>query len=153
MIGLWDGDIARAHPLSLLSAYEAVDDDLGGPVFVMYYLIYRGGMVAERVADGAPARSDASGLLWTPLASGRPPPRTAGCPRTARRASSTTATSCATTGPAPTGADARAGDLRSEDRGSALGATLDGGDVGRPARPAPRRGGAAAADPVVDPPR
>ena len=66
MIGLWGDDVARAHPLSLSSVHKAVDDDLGGPVLVMYYLICRGGMVAERVADGAPARSDASGLLWTP---------------------------------------------------------------------------------------
>ena len=56
---------ARAHPASLLNVHE-VDDDFGGPVLVTYYPVCRSGVVAGLVVDGAPARSDASGLLWTP---------------------------------------------------------------------------------------
>ncbi len=66
VIGLTDGDAARAYPLSLLNVHEIVNDDFGGPVLVTYCPICRSGMVAERVVDGAPARFDASGLLWTP---------------------------------------------------------------------------------------
>jgi len=65
MIGPEGGDAARVHPLSLLNVHEVVDD-LGGPVLVTHRPVCRSGTVTERVVDGAPARSDASGLLWTP---------------------------------------------------------------------------------------
>lgn len=64
--GLWGGDVACAYPLSSSSAHEVVDD-LGGPVLVTHRPVCRSGTVTERVVDDAPTRSDASGLLWTPL--------------------------------------------------------------------------------------
>lgn len=66
VIGVRDGDRARAYPVSVLWYHEAVNDTFGGPLLVTYCSICRSGLVARRFADGEPATFSASGLLWVP---------------------------------------------------------------------------------------
>ncbi len=65
VIGLVDGDTARAYPISVLWYHEVVNDRLGGrPVAVTYCPLCRSGMVADRRLDGEVATFRVSGLLW-----------------------------------------------------------------------------------------
>lgn len=66
VIGLTDGDRARAYPIDVLWYHEAVNDQFGGPVLVTYCAICRSGLVAVREAGGEVAQFAASGLLFQP---------------------------------------------------------------------------------------
>lgn len=66
VIGLTDGDRARAYPIDVLWYHEAVNDTFGGPVLVTYCSICRSGLVAVRKAGGEVAQFAASGLLFQP---------------------------------------------------------------------------------------
>lgn len=66
VIGLTDGDRARAYPLDVLEIHEVVNDRFGAPILVTYCPICRSGMVARRVVDGEPTGFGVSGLLWQP---------------------------------------------------------------------------------------
>lgn len=66
VIGLTDGDRARAYPIELLWRHEIVNDDFGGPVAVTYCPLCRSGVVADRVLRGESTRFLVSGLLWKP---------------------------------------------------------------------------------------
>jgi len=66
VVGLVDGDRARAYPIDAFWSHEAVNDDFGGPVLVTYCPLCDSGMVASRVVDGDTLTFDASGQLWTP---------------------------------------------------------------------------------------
>ena len=66
VVGLVDGDRARAYPIDAFWRHEVVNDDFGGPVLVTYCPICRSGMVASRVVDGETLTFDASGQLWVP---------------------------------------------------------------------------------------
>lgn len=66
VIGVREGDRARAYPVSVLWYHEAVNDTFGDPLLVTYCSICRSGLVARRVAGGEPATFAASGLLWVP---------------------------------------------------------------------------------------
>ncbi|WP_338727059.1 DUF3179 domain-containing (seleno)protein [Haladaptatus sp. DJG-WS-42] len=64
IIGLRDGDRARAYPLTILWWHELVNDEFGGPVMVTYCPICGSGLVADRTVAGKPTRFLVSGLLW-----------------------------------------------------------------------------------------
>jgi hypothetical protein len=66
VIGLTDGDRARAYPLSVLWDHEVVNDRFGGPALVTYCPLCRSGLVAARRVAGAPTRFQVTGLLWKP---------------------------------------------------------------------------------------
>lgn len=66
VIGLTNGDRARAYPLDVLRYHEAVNGTFGGPVLVTYCSICRSGLVAVRRAGGETAQFAASGLLFQP---------------------------------------------------------------------------------------
>lgn len=66
VIGLTDGDRARAYPIDVLRHHEAVNDTFDGPVLVTYCSICRSGLVTVRRAGGEVARFAASGLLFQP---------------------------------------------------------------------------------------
>lgn len=66
VIGLTNGDRARAYPLTVLFLHEVVNDDFGSPVIVTYCPLCASGMVADAVVDGAPTTFFVSGLLWRP---------------------------------------------------------------------------------------
>ncbi len=64
VIGLTDGQRARAYPRTVLNVHEIVNDTFGAPVIVTYCPICRSGMVAKRRVDGETTTFDVSGLLW-----------------------------------------------------------------------------------------
>ena len=64
VIGLTDGERARAYPRTVLNVHEIVNDTFGAPVIVTYCPICRSGMVAKRRVDGEATTFDVSGLLW-----------------------------------------------------------------------------------------
>jgi hypothetical protein len=64
VIGLTDGDRARAYPVSVLYHHEIVNDDFGGPVIVTFCPLCNSGMVAARLVGGEPATFTVTGLLW-----------------------------------------------------------------------------------------
>lgn len=66
VIGLTNGERARAYPLEVLRIHEVVDDHFGSPVLVSYCPLCRSGMVARRIVDDDPTRFGVSGLLWKP---------------------------------------------------------------------------------------
>ncbi|MEZ3144196.1 DUF3179 domain-containing (seleno)protein [Halobaculum sp. MBLA0143] len=66
VVGLRDGDRARAYPLELLAEHEAVCDRFGGPVLVSFCPICRSGVVADRRIDGRASTFLVTGLLWRP---------------------------------------------------------------------------------------
>jgi hypothetical protein len=66
VVGLTDGDRARAYPLSVLTVHEVVNDSFGGPVAVTYCPLCRSGLVAERRVGGEVTQFAVSGLLWQP---------------------------------------------------------------------------------------
>lgn len=66
VVGLRDGDRARAYPLELLAEHEVVCDSLGGPVFVSFCPICRSGVVADRRVAGRATTFLVTGLLWRP---------------------------------------------------------------------------------------
>ncbi len=66
VVGMVDGDRARAYPIAAFWKYEAVDDDFGGPLLVTFCPICNSGMVASRVVDGETLTFDVSGQLWVP---------------------------------------------------------------------------------------
>jgi hypothetical protein len=66
VIGVRDGERARAYPLSILYAHEVVNDDFGGPLLVTYCPLCLSGFVADRRVDGEATRFDVTGHLWRP---------------------------------------------------------------------------------------
>jgi hypothetical protein len=66
VVGLVDGDRARAYPIDAFWSHEVVNDEFGGPVLVSYCPLCDSGMVASRVVDGETLTFDASGQLWVP---------------------------------------------------------------------------------------
>lgn len=66
VVGLVDGDRARAYPIDAFWRHEVVNDEFGGPVLVTYCPLCNSGMVASRRVDGDVLTFDASGQLWTP---------------------------------------------------------------------------------------
>jgi len=66
VVGLIDGDRARAYPIDAFWSHEVVNDEFGGPVLVTYCPLCNSGMVASRVVDDETLTFDASGQLWTP---------------------------------------------------------------------------------------
>lgn len=67
IVGIDDGEVARAYPLSVLSLHEIVNDTVrGGPVAVTYCPLCRSGLVFERVVDDTATTFAVSGLLWEP---------------------------------------------------------------------------------------
>lgn len=68
VIGLTDGDRARAYPLDVVKIHEVVNDRFGAPVLVTYCPLCRSGMVARRALDDEPTIFGVTGLLWKPPA-------------------------------------------------------------------------------------
>lgn len=66
VVGLVDGDRARAYPVSVLWWHEIVNDTFGEPVIVTFCSLCRSGMVASRRVRGEPTTFGVSGQLWIP---------------------------------------------------------------------------------------
>ena len=66
VIGVTDGDRARAYPIAVLWWHEIVNDTFGEPTLVTYCPLCRSGLVARRVVAGAATRFTVTELLWTP---------------------------------------------------------------------------------------
>lgn len=69
VVGLTDGDVARAYPLGILWYHEIVNVDgragpTADPVMVTYCPLCASGLVASRVVDGTATEFLVSGLLW-----------------------------------------------------------------------------------------
>lgn len=71
VIGLTDGERARAYPLEILWHHEIVNDWFGTtesgddrPVLVTYCPLCRSGVVADRTIRGEPTNFIVTGLLW-----------------------------------------------------------------------------------------
>lgn len=71
VIGVTDGEVDRAYPVSVLWIHEIVNDSLGdpdngspSPIVVTFCPLCRSGMVASRVLDGAATTFAVTGLLW-----------------------------------------------------------------------------------------
>lgn len=73
VIGLVDGDRARAYPLEILYYHEIVNDRFGGPestadrpVLVSFCPLCQSGVVADRTINDQATNFLVSGLLWRP---------------------------------------------------------------------------------------
>lgn len=66
VVGVADGAIPRAYPLSVLLVHEVVNDRLDSPLLVTFCSLCSSGMVAERTVDGEPTTFGVSGQLWRP---------------------------------------------------------------------------------------
>ena len=66
VVGMTDGDRARAYPLAILWWHEIVNDTFGDPVVVTYCPLCRSGLVAARRVAGEPTQFTVTELLWTP---------------------------------------------------------------------------------------
>lgn len=66
VIGVREGDRARAYPLRILYRLEVVNDTFGGPLLVTFCPLCNAGMVASRRFDGESTAFRMTGLLWNP---------------------------------------------------------------------------------------
>lgn len=66
VVGVERDGAARAYPLSILWAHEAVNDDLGGSLLVTYCSLCYSAVVVERTVAGEPTTFGVTGLLWQP---------------------------------------------------------------------------------------
>ncbi|ELZ78360.1 hypothetical protein C455_11773 [Haloferax larsenii JCM 13917] len=64
VIGLTDGDRARAYPLRILDWHEIVNDTFGGPIAVTYCVLCGSSVVVDRVVGGSTTTFGVSGYLW-----------------------------------------------------------------------------------------
>ncbi len=66
VVGMTDGERARAYPLAVLWWHEIVNDTFGEPALVTYCPLCRSGLVATRRVNGQSTTFTVTELLWTP---------------------------------------------------------------------------------------
>ncbi|MDY6818140.1 MAG: DUF3179 domain-containing (seleno)protein [Halobacteriales archaeon] len=64
VIGVEDGERARAYPLRILNWHEIVNDTFGDPLLVTYCPLCASGLTAKRTVNGQETMFGVSGYLW-----------------------------------------------------------------------------------------